>query len=46
VTGVKPAGDYLDAKAAKGGSPWLALPCLALATLIVLGTVRLLGGAL
>jgi cytochrome b len=46
VTGVKPAGDYLDAKEAEGGSPWLALPCLALAAVIVLGNVRLIGGAL
>ena len=46
VTGVKPAGDYLDAKEAHGGSPWLAIPCFALAAVVVLGTVRLLGGAL
>jgi cytochrome b len=46
VTGSKPADDYLDAAQARGGSSWLALACLVIAAALVLGTVRLLGGAL
>jgi len=46
VTGEKAADDYLDAQEARGGSPWLALLCLAIAAGLVLGTIRVLGGEL
>jgi cytochrome b len=46
VTGHKPAEEYLDCDEAEGGSLWRALICLLVAAVLVLGTIRLLGGEL
>lgn len=44
ATGYKPAADYVDAPAARPGSPMAALGCLIAAVVIVFGGIVALGG--
>lgn len=45
-TGKKPADTYVGAAELRGGSLMLALACLAMAAILVLATVRIVGGEL
>ncbi len=46
VSGVKPADDYADARAARAGQVWVAAVCLAASVVSVVGVVRFYGAAL
>ena len=46
VSGVKPADDYADARAARAGQVWVAIACLAVSAVSVIGFVKVYGAAL